>query len=364
MDLIVFYEEDLLNAAPAPKVILTKLVYFNDKKNKIENQVKGLVALPTIILQPNDKYLELFFSLPDYSNPKNNQYQVKLEGYDEDWVYLGTNNSIRYSALPAGTYQLLVKGATSKGNWSDESLSINIKVLQAFYKTWQFWLIMSLILGGILQLFNDYQLKQKLKVERIRTKLSSDLHDEVGGLLSGIAMQSELLEMVTSDTNTKLKLNNITKISRSAMSRMSDVIWSIDSRNDSVDDLIARMSEHAMDILDPLCISWQLEVKNINRKKKMSVLLRENLYFIYKEAINNIGKHADASTVNISFANENKQFVLAIHNDGTAKVVSNKSKKQGQGTANMKMRAEKIDAILKRSTTSGFMVKLTMKPFA
>ncbi len=130
-----FYEKDLLNASPAPKVILTKLVYYNGKKNKIENQIKGLAALSSITLQPNDKYLELFFSLPDYSNPENNQYQVKIEGYDEDWVFLGTDNSIRYSALPTGNYKLLVKGATSKGNWSEESLSINIKVLQAFHKT-------------------------------------------------------------------------------------------------------------------------------------------------------------------------------------------------------------------------------------
>ncbi|MFK7980695.1 MAG: triple tyrosine motif-containing protein [Saprospiraceae bacterium] len=360
----IFYEEDLLNTPPAPKVSLTKLVYYNGKKNKIENQVTNLAALSTIVLQPNDKYLELFFSLPDYSNPENNQYQVKLEGYDNGWGFLGNKHSIRYSALPSGTYNLLVKGATSTGNWSVEPLSIKIKVLQAFYKTWQFWLMASLILTGILYLFNDYQLKQKLKVERLRTKLSSDLHDEVSGLLSGIAMQSELLEMTTTDVNNKTKLNKISKVSRSAMGRMSDVIWSIDSRNDAVEDLIARMSEHAMDILDPLGISWKLTVKNINRKKKMSVLLRENLYFIYKEAINNIGKHADATTVTIRFVNEKKQFILAIHNDGQPKDRMDKSHKKGQGTANMEMRAETIGASLTRQTSNGFTVQLRMTSFA
>ena len=258
----------------------------------------------------------------------------------------------------------MVKGASSKGNWSEEKLTLNIKVLAAFHKTWQFWLLISLFLGGILQLFNEYQLKQKIKVEQIRTKLSSDLHDEVSGLLSGIAMQSELLEMVTSDVKNKSKLNTITKISRSAMGRMSDVIWSIDSRKDKVEDLIARMSEHAMDILNPLEISWQFTVNNINRKKKMPVLLRENLYFIYKEAINNIGKHTDATIVKVSLANENKQCVLTIHNDGAAKAIIDKSNKQGQGTANMNMRAEKIGATLTRQTVNGFTVQLRMPPFA
>ncbi len=360
----IFHQADLLKGEPAPKVRFTAIGFFNGDKNEIENKTTELSDLTNITLQPNDKYLELFFSLPDYSNPENNQYQVKLEGYDEEWIFLGNKNSIRYSTLPAGNYQFMVKGASSKGNWSEEQLTLNVQVLEAFHNTWQFWLLISLILGGMLQVFNEYQLKQKIKVERIRTKLSSDLHDEVSGLLSGIAMQSELLEMVTSDFKNKPKLNTITKISRSAMSRMSDVIWSIDSRNDKVEDLIARMSEHAMDILNPLDISWQLKVEKTNPKKKMPVLLRENLYFIYKEAINNIGKHANATSVTIQFGNENKVFRLVIHNNGQPKPLSDKSKKQGQGTANMKMRAEKIGATLTLSDAVGFTVKLTMPSFA
>ena len=360
----IFRQEDLLNVPAAPKAFLTKVTYFNGQINKIENQVANLSTLKNITLQPSDKYLELFFGLSEYSNPENNQYQVKLEGYDKDWEFLGTTDYIRYSALPAGAYKFLVKGASSKGNWSEEVLSLDIQVLEAFYKTWQFWLLVSLILGVILQLFNDYQLKQKLNLERVRTKLSSDLHDEVSGLLAGIAMQSELLEMVTTDNQSKSKLSNITKISRSAMSRMSDVIWSIDSRKDSVEDLLARMSEHTMDILDPLGINWQMDIKNINPNKKMPVLLRENLYFIYKEAINNIGKHANTFNVKISFGNENKLFKLSIHNDGEAKKKSEKSSKKGQGTANMKMRAKKINATLTKQTEQGFRVLLSMKPFA
>ena len=360
----IFDQADLLNAKPAPKVRLTAISFFNRNKNETEKRSTNLSSLTNITLQPNDKYLELFFSLPDYSNPTDNRYQVKLEGYDKEWIFLGNKNTIRYNALPAGKHQFMVKGASSKGNWSEELLTLNINVLEAFYKRWQFWLLISLLLGVILQVFNEYQLEQKLKVERIRTKLSSDLHDEVSGLLSGIAMQSELLEMVTSDTKNKPKLNTITKISRSAMGRMSDVIWSIDSRNDKVEDLIARMSEHAMDILDPLEISWKSTINNLNRNKKMPVLLRENLYFIYKEAINNIGKHTDATIVNISLANENKQFILTIHNNGKAKASIDKSNKQGQGTANMKMRAEKIGATLTRQTTNGFTVQLTMPSFA
>ena len=203
-----------------------------------------------------------------------------------------------------------------------------------------------------------------MKVERIRTKLSSDLHDEVSGLLAGIAMQTELLEMVTSDKNNKPKLAKITKISRSAMSRMSDVIWSIDSRKDTVEDLVARMTEHTKDILDPLNIAWKMDLDHINREHKIPVLYRENLYFIFKEAINNIGKHSTANLVRIYFGNKNKLFELSIQDNGAPKENPLQSNKQGQGLSNMVMRAQKIDASLRIATTNGYLVKLTRKPFA
>jgi len=312
----IFKQADLLNTTPPPKVKLTKVEFFNGKINDTEKILTNLKDFSEITLQPTDKYLDFFFMLPEFSDPLNNQYQVKLEGYDDNWIYLGNKNTVRYSSLPAGDYKLMIKGASSKGNWSETSRDIKILVLKAFYKTWQFWLLISVLTGVLMQAFNHYQLNQKLKVERLRTKLSSDLHDEVSGLLSGIAMQSELLEMVTSDEQNKSKLGSIAKVSRSAMSRMSDVIWSIDSRKDKVSDLIERMSEHARDILSPLDIDWKLKTENMEEQRKMPVLLRENLYFIFKEAINNIGKHAETTKVSINLGNHNKQFEMTIYNNG------------------------------------------------
>lgn len=360
----IFQQEDLLNHVAPPKVELTKVEFFDGKTNETQEIKTNLNEFTQITLQPNDKYLNFSFMLPDFADPSNNQYQVKLNGYDAEWMYLGNKNSVRYSSLPAGEYNLEIQGASSKGNWTPQSRVVSIKVLKVFYMTWQFWLLASLLLGILIHVFNKYQLNQKLKVERLRTKLSSDLHDEVSGLLSGIAMQSELLEMVTTDEKTKPKLGGIAKVSRSAMSRMSDVIWSIDSRKDKVTDLLERMSGHAMDILSPLDIEWKLEVTNIDEQRKMPVLLRENIYFIFKEAINNIGKHAETTKVHISFSNHHKQFKMTIHNNGEAKVVVNKSHKKGQGTANMIMRAQKIDASLTKDNSDGYTVTLTRKAFA
>ncbi|MEM6320269.1 MAG: triple tyrosine motif-containing protein [Bacteroidota bacterium] len=360
----VFSEAALLEGSVSPTPFLSRIKYFDTKANETVVQQTNLTMLDRITLRPSDRYLQLFFALDDYSSPKNNQFQYKLEGYDLDWQLLEKGNQLTYNSLPAGTYKLLVKGAGLTGNWSKEPLGIEIEVQQIFYKKWQFWLFCGVLLAILLQLFNKYQLEQQLKVERIRTKLSSDLHDEVSGLLSGIAMQSELLEMTTSDEQNRPKLEKITQTSRSAMSRMSDVIWSIDARKSSVSDLLDRMTEHAMDMLEPIGVHWDLKVENVNRKSKLPVLLRENLYFIYKEAINNVVKHANASKVSILFANRNGQFILSVQNDGTPKNSDQKSYKKGQGTSNMVMRAKKIKAHLNIETDNEYTVTLKRKQLA
>jgi two-component sensor histidine kinase len=356
-----FYEEDLVNLGPASKPILSKVQYYDSDKEQIHLQYDNLPLLDRIILQPKDRGLELFFNIPEYADPKSNQFMYRLLGDTEDWKIIGNQNYLTYNALPVGTYKLQIKGAGPIGNWSEEVLEIDLIQTQAFHKSWQFWVICMVLLACLIQFFNQYKLEQKIKLERIRTKLSSDLHDEVSGLLAGIAMQSEMLEMQEKEEKNKILLNKIATTSRSAMSRMGDVIWSIDSRKDKIQDLIARMTEHAMDILDPLEIDWEMKVEKINLDKKIPFLLRQNLYFIFKEAINNIGKHANPNKVLIKIGHEKHHFVLSIFNDGEKKIDMRKSNKTGQGLLNMEMRAKKIDAHLERNLEGGYGIILKRK---
>ena len=211
-----------------------------------------------------------------------------------------------------------------------------------------------------------YQLEQRLRVERLRTKISSDLHDEVSGLLSGIAMQADVLKAGTSDEKSKFRLQTIAEVSRMAMTKMSDVIWSIDSRKDKVEDLLHRMLEHAEDILQPLNIEYSFEIGKIDRQKKLPVNIRQNLYFIFKEAINNVVKHSKATKVVVELGNQGSRFELKIKDNGAGENISDlgKSKKPGQGISNIKMRARRINALLDIAQHDGFTVKLVMKKFA
>ena len=126
------------------------------------------------------------------------------------------------------------------------------------------------LIGLLLVGISRYHANQELRVERLRTKLSSDLHDEVSGLLAGIAMQTDLIQMLTKEEENRERLKKIGETSRSAMSKMGDVIWSVDARKDKFEDLLLRMQEHAAEILQPLGIQYNFDIGDFNINKKMT----------------------------------------------------------------------------------------------
>ncbi len=312
---------------------------------------------------PYDANFSFDFSLPIYDNSNKNQFKYFMENYDKDWISAGTNHSSRYNKLPAGKYIFHVMGSDPNGNWSKESRQIKIVVKQIFYKKWPFILFMILLMALAVYLIFQYQMEQKLNVERLRARLSSDLHDELSGLLTGIAMQTDMLSVGVTENKLKERLKKIGADSRSALSRMNDVIWSVDSRKDKMEELVIRMREHADEILLPLEISYNISTNKIDLNQKMRGRIRQDLYFIYKEIINNVAKHSHASHVNIDLRNNGQIFKLTVSDNGQGLGNGKAAPKSGQGMKNLKMRARHLNAQLTFLEEKGFTVILSMDKF-
>lgn len=371
-----FYPEDILIDKEIPKVILTRVERFDSDSNKPIVQDTNLVDLKELTIQPGASFFTLHFALPIYYGRGKIRFRSILENYEFSWRDHKTG-VIKYNNLPPGDYVLRVKGADSNGNWSTEEYKMSIHIEQYFYKKPIFWFFIFLGLVAIIYGILKNRLEQKLRMERLRMKLSSDLHDEVSGLLSGIAMQSDMLRMMSKDQELKPRLKTIGEASRKAMSKMSDVIWSIDSRKDRLEDLIERMHVHADEVLLPIDIRYDFKVGNMERQQKIPANIRQDVYFIYKEAINNIAKHSQATKVNIQMENLGPIFQLTISDNGAAipvAVLENESRgkiinvrtrrKSGQGLTNMKMRAQRLKAEIKIAKDNGFQVQLQMRKFA
>jgi signal transduction histidine kinase len=177
-------------------------------------------------------------------------------------------------------------------------------------------------------------------------------------LLSGLAMQSELLELTAPDDR-KPRLQRISEMSRSAMSRMRDTVWAIDARKDKLENLMDRIREHAAETLEPKGISFAIQVEELSLEKNISSQLRQNLYLICKEAITNAAKHTNGDRMEVRFVKSGRKgLIMTIYDNG--KFVQKGHKTTGLGMSNMQMRAEQIGASFEINTQNGFLIRVQL----
>lgn len=348
---VTFHPDSIRPVPFKPRVQFTQIL-INDTPMS-GAQAAGEVA---VLNRPySENTLSFEFVALEFSDPKANQMEYRLIGSDNKWVKSGAKGFARYARLPPGHYTFEVRAANSDGEWTDTPKILAITIQTPFWQTWWFYLLCALSAGGLIYGGFWYRLQQVLRIERMRVQISSDLHDDVGTLLAGLAMQSEALE-ISAPEKDKGKLQRISEISRNAMSHMRDTVWAIDARKDKVENLLDRMREHAEETLTPKDFRFDLTVDNLSLKQNLPTELRQALYLIYKEAVTNAAKHSNGDTVSVRLKKMDRGLEMRICDNGS--VPEKTYKTTGLGTSNMRMRAEKIGASLDITRENGFCLTL------
>lgn len=344
-------EKVQLNTRNYP-IVLTRLERFSNEENRIKNY--RINPENGVDIYHDDKFFTVHFAMLDLFSSENINYAYKLEGYDDQWINIGKSNNIRFNQLPAGNYTLVVRAQGSNGLWNNQQLRLPIRVHQVFYKTWWFITLVIVLTAALIFVVLEYRKRQRNKIHLLRLKIASDLHDDVGGVLAQIGMQAELIkEGIYDAQEQKKQVQQIASNSRGAVRAMSDVLWSIDIREEKMLDLVARMKGYALEMLSSKSIDIQFTVGDLE-DKRLDLDFRQNVYLAFKEMINNIVKHSNATEVKVSIEKPDR-FVLNVSDNGT--IVENKPIK-GQGLRNLKMRADRIGGKITIETENGFHIKL------
>ncbi|HEY3386493.1 MAG TPA: two-component regulator propeller domain-containing protein [Saprospiraceae bacterium] len=338
-----FNPKSVTKEVPEYELVLTGFSTFDQKGLLQKKNVAELQLEETIQIPAGNKYFQVEFALLNFINPGNNRYSYYLEGLEETWRPLSTLPFVQYNNLPSGKYTLHIKAETPSGHQSQNTLDLNLIVSKHFYQTALFRILLLVTIFSFAFGILRYRFLQQLKMEQMRNRISSDLHDEVGGVLSGIAMQMDLLETRSPDP-LKPFMQRIAESSRTAAMKMRDVIWSLDSSKDHVQDLVDRMKAYTLEALVPFDIVHRFETIDIDPLQVLSVEARQNIYLIFKEAINNIIKHAQATTVDIKLEGKKNMMVMTIMDNGRGFSLAIVSK--GQGLGNMEKRTRRINGKL------------------
>jgi signal transduction histidine kinase len=251
-----------------------------------------------------------------------------------------------------------VRGSNHDGVWNEHGAAVRLVITPPFWKTWWFRFLAASVAAGLLLMIYRYRIARLLEVERLRVRIASDLHDDIGATLTKISLHSELIEESAEPNEIRESLRKIGAMSRELVTTMSDIVWSIDARNDTVGDLVDRMRDFAVGVLSAKAATVTFDLAGLEVQKKLPVNLRQNIYLIFKEAINNIAKHAAASQVEVQLRNAEGKFRMTVRDDGQGWRGNEYEKQTGHGLRNMKMRAVRIGGHLDISRNGGCTVSL------
>jgi ligand-binding sensor domain-containing protein/signal transduction histidine kinase len=349
-----FHPDSIRDNPHRPPVVITQFKVFGDPFR----------LAPTKPLSITLDHDQVFFSIEyaalDYSMPEKNRYEYRMQGIDRDWVFADTRRYVSYSHLDGGTYRFQVRGSNGDGVWNDAGTSLIITIVPPFWDMWWFKTLAGL--AGLLALWvlYRYRLKKLVEIERMRVRIASDLHDEVGSSLTKIALYSDLLKDNPDRSSAADFAGKIGEMSRNTVTTMSDIVWSIDARNDTIGDLIDRMRDTASGVLAAQQMDAVFQIDGLDAYAKLSVDLRENIFLIFKEAITNAAKYSGGSRITVRLSNRAGSFVMDIKDDGRG--FSGKTRRSGQGLRNMEMRAERIGGKLTVSGEDGVRIRLLRAP--
>ncbi|HYV27652.1 MAG TPA: ATP-binding protein, partial [Candidatus Eisenbacteria bacterium] len=198
-----------------------------------------------------------------------------------------------------------------------------------------------------------YRVNRLLELERVRTRIATDLHDDIGSSLSQIAILSEVVRQNVGQDSTQVNepLSRITTSSSELMGTMSDIVWAIDPHKDRLADLTQRMRRFASDVLTARSIDFEFQAPDITRKLNLGADVRRQVFLVFKESINNIVRHAACSHVDIDLRVKRDLLILSIKDDGRGFDPAQES--DGHGLVSMQTRAKEMGGTLKISSRTG-----------
>lgn len=354
------------NALPPPVVLEEVLMDDRTVAQSLTRSLRRVgfppeltdLGAPDVVLRlpPGHQKLEFGFAALSLASPENIHYRYRLKPFDRNWVEAETRRRAIYPQLPAGRYEFQVLACNSVGVWNETGATLKLVVVPFYWETWWFriggGLATVVAASGLvflgLRRRHQAQLRRIARsraVEQERTRIARDIHDDLGASLTRITLLSQGSGAVGESAEDEL-LDQIHGTARNLMRSMEEVVWAVNPEHDTFDALANYVSNYGQGFLGLAGIRCRLDMPMALPERPLSAQLRHNLFLAFKEALNNVVKHADATEVRITLTPGTRDFTLRVEDDGKGLEAGDESLAvrgaPGTGLANMRNRMEEI----------------------
>jgi ligand-binding sensor domain-containing protein/signal transduction histidine kinase len=310
---------------------------------------------------PGNHRIEFRYTGVSFDSPERVRFRYRLDGLDTEWLEAGTGRSALYNYIPPGDYTFRVVACNADGAWAETGAALALKVLPHFWQVWWVRLLAALgtlmFVAGAVRMAEKKKSQQRLKhleqektLERERTRIAQDLHDEMGAKLCRISYLSEHARR-SLDLSPELQrqIGSISDSSREVLSSLDEIVWAINPQNDNLEHVVSYIGQYAEEYFQQTGIECELDMPTQAPAHPISSQLRHHLLLAVHEAFTNVLKHSSATRAKISVVCEDLTLVIIVSDNGKGIGVSDAGAKMvdatsapGNGLRNMSQRLTDI----------------------
>jgi len=276
------------------------------------------VALPwegaasmSLDLAANRNQVEIEYTSVDLRSVASLRYQYRLEGVDSRWSAPSTQRVVNLATLPPGRMRFEVRAIGPDGQ-PGAPATLDLRLEAALWRRWWFLAGLALMVAGVATAAHRRRVHHLLAIERLRTSIATDLHDDIGASLTQISILSELARRGAAPQ----VLSEIAGMARGVVEEMSDIVWAVNPRHDHADALAHRMRRFASDTLGGADIDARFDTHRLPPESIIPLEARRPLYLVFKEAVNNVARHSGAEHAAIRLELAHGALALTVEDDG------------------------------------------------
>lgn len=282
---------------------------------------------------------QLIFRFGKSYNESNLHFQ--LEGYDATWLPVPPDYRVTYAHLPLGDYLFKITTNLQHPEAPHNTITFRLRVVKPFYLQEWFYVLLTLGIILIIGFVFWWRERQRRNQEQLRRHIARELHDDIGSTLSSISILTEAAKR--RNQGGVAKLDAIGKKAREALDNIGDIVWSMNTKQVSTEAMLQRMKEFALETLDAQNTIIHFATEDPIQSLTLQPKQRKDFYLIFKEAINNAAKYAQAQHLWVILEKLDKTIGLEIRDDGIG--FDMETIKYGNGLRNMQARAERLGGV-------------------
>lgn len=308
----------------------------------------GSNAVGGFELGPATRRIEFHFVAPALRQRRSVRYVFRLAGVDDTWSET-SDGAVRFEHLPARDLRFEVS-ALASGVARSPIANVAFRVAPPFWRRWWFMLLSLAALVALLVTLYRARVGHLLALERMRTRIATDLHDDLGSSLSSISILSEVARHQVEGSETAGILDDIGSSARTLIGALADSIWAVDPRADDLESVVERSRDQVHAVLEAAGIEARFDVRDGLRSMHLRPEVRRHLHLILKESLNNVARHSRAHSVVVSIGAQRDRLSIEVADDGRGfdptRISPHQSGTGGRGLASLHERARRLGGTL------------------